>query len=290
MDLNSQIVQLRELLKLLVKCEQLTEKAEALEEAYQDDMESCARNNLPVAPKMPKKPSSPKLTAHVEVDKPAYIVMYLMGIGCLVLLLPFHIIIKKKKAEARRENERIDRENNHRKEEYDRACAEYESALAHYEKARKAFEADKNQRIQNNRDAFVRDNAYRIKELNQVKAQIDDLKGAIAQSTILADRDKTVEVVLFVLDKLESNRADSLMAALNLYDENKRKNSEFQARLMIEQTNHQIERDRQIREETNRRMEAMAFANEMRSIEKERLREQKRAADAIEEIRKMADK
>lgn len=306
MDLETTKQKLRELYHWIADLEGLKWKADEMKQSYDKDYRACDWQGLPPMPKKPSEPRKPSMTPHVEANKRAYTLLYSVPIAfllllinegmfliapvCLVLLLPIHLIIRKKKKEVMLQNQRIDEKNAQLKKEYDKACAEHEKKIEAYSKEFKQYELSKNEKIKANRENFIRDNAGRVQELEQMKAQIAQLENNIANCNILSAQDKNLRVVGFVLDKLESGRADSLMMALNMYDDNKRKNDEFQTRLMIDENNRRMERDRQMRAEAEARREAAAFASEMRSIERDRLREQKRAADELEEIRKLAEK
>lgn len=290
MDLETTKQKLRELYHWIVERETLDYEVKEMERSYDKDYRACDWQGLPPMPKKPSEPRKPSMTPHVEVNKPGYTIMYLIGIGCLILLLPFHIIIKKKKNEAIEENRRIDAKNAQLMKDYDKTRAEHAKKMEVYRKEFQEYERLKNEKIKTNRENFIRDNAGRVQQVEQMKAQIAQLANNIANSDILSDQDKNTVTVGFVLDKLESGRADSLMMALNLYDEDKRRRDEFQTRLMIDENNRRMERDRQMRAEEDARREARAFASEMQSLERERLREQKRAADELEEIRKLAEK
>ena len=112
----------------------------------------------------------------------------------------------------------------------------------------------------------------------------------IAEYDILPDSDKDSEIVDFVIKKLSTNRADSIMMALNMYDDEKRKNEEFKARLQMDAFNRRMEADERSRRDAEMQREMREHNRKMESLERDRLWEERRAADELAEIRKAAEK
>ena len=115
-------------------------------------------------------------------------------------------------------------------------------------------------------------------KINNLKKQISDMKTKIKTNTVLGEDDKTVEVVEFVIKRLESKRADSIKEALLQYDDDYRIRMENASRWFNEREDRRIARERE-EEERERRI---AYENEVKYQQKRQADELKKINDFLE--------
>ena len=99
----------------------------------------------------------------------------------------------------------------------------YDIAMEQYKEDLENYDRICDETIEKAVVEFIEKNEYRLDEIEELKKKAEDLEKQIADIKVIADKDKNLSLVTFVLDKLESYRADSLMMALNLYDAQKSK-------------------------------------------------------------------
>ena len=122
-------------------------------------------------------------------------------------------------------------------------------------------------------------------EIKEIRARIQKCESFINSSTVVRGSDKNREAVNFLLDKLETGRADSLKEALNLYTAylDKKAHDEVQMKIRA------IERQREIEDQLERDMRQLSIAIETKNQAKKQADEAKRAADELERIRKQLE-
>ena len=293
MNLQEQILQLRSLKTLLEEKENELTIIKEIQDDFDTDLEEAKQKNLPQPPTYPQCPKEfYEIPKEIEPEGGSPVALLLGPIGW-----GLNAAANKEKKRIQEMNAKIDRENAINRALYEKQMKQYEEDVRNYEYRLKQYTEDKTKVMNINIDLFMKRNAHRITERKNHEEKVKQLDIKIKESTILSNNDKNLELVRFVLDKLESSRADSLMMALNLYDDHKRKEYEFETRLKIDSDNRRWQMEQQRfenelrkREENERRMNQWAYEREMRDIQRDRLREEKRQADELEQIRKMAEK
>ncbi len=183
----------------------------------------------------------------------------------------------------------IGKEYRQKLERYIRDLKNYKSYLkkyrTDYEKYLKDCDEYEKNRLQmrdNNAQKF-RDEIERLnQEKKQALATMEQTKSRISGNSVLASSEKTLEVVGFVIDKLERRRADSVKEALNLMDEESRRRAQAMADAQWRAWEAQRARD----EQWQRDREQFWHNYNMQSAANERAAQAKRTADELERIRK----
>lgn len=174
-------------------------------------------------------------------------------------------------------------------EKYIKELKKYRSELIKYREEYKKYLDDQDE-YRNRKATLKRENAQKFKEeiegLNQkrqnAKNTLYQTKARIASNNVLASSEKTLEVVDFVIDKLERRRADSVKEALNLMDDESRRRAQAMADAQWRAWEAQRARD----EQWQRDREQFWHNYNMQTAENERVAQAKRAADELERIRK----
>lgn len=186
-------------------------------------------------------------------------------------------------------------------EKYQSQYAKYQADLAIYNEA-KANAIEKKR--QENAVTYASQIAQEKANVATMQQHLSEAVAAIHASTILAEKDKTINLVRFVLDKLETHRADSLRDALNLYDEEQKyiakleiERMQHEERMRADQFRHDLdaeqrrwENQERSRREAQQQFEQWSHNQQMQALERERLREARRASDELEQIRKAQEK
>lgn len=286
MDKDTQLQQLNELLTDLLYRECLEDQYDDLEYSFKQDMEAYSTKNLPVAPQKPKEPKMPTMPKPTDKgDGMVNPALFLVGLGVFAMAAN-----KKKKKDAEAQDKKNWDDYYARKAQYDKDYPKYCRDLEAYNKDSKEYEAAKEKKIAENIEEFKRINSSRTEEMNKILADMAVCSKRIADNKVLPDADKNSDLVEFVIKKLSTNRADSLMMALNMYDEEKRKDREFKARLEFDAFNRRMESEERSRREAEIQREQREHNRKMESLAKDRLWEERRAADELAEIRKAAEK
>lgn len=142
--------------------------------------------------------------------------------------------IKNKELEQIKQAEALDEENRAFNKE---AQLQYQKAFeplyaAALDKIRKAQPTDPNAE-------------KRRKEYELAKEELAVSQAAVKNSTILAPGDKNLETVDFLIQRLESRRADTIKEALNQMDDAQRRKAEEKARADREASRFQLQLDMQ---------------------------------------------
>lgn len=119
-------------------------------------------------------------------------------------------------------------------------------------------------------------------EIKELKLLRDAALNTIDNATVLADKDKNIYTVDFLIDVLEGKRADTLKEALNLFDASERE----RARIENEAWLNAWKEQQALEEQWQRDREQFWHNQAMLDAEKERAEQAKRAADELERIRK----
>ena len=133
------------------------------------------------------------------------------------------------------------------------------------------------------------------KEYEQAKTMLSMSQAAVMNSTILADADKNLETVDFLIKRLESRRADSVKEALNQMDEAQRRDAEKKARerreadrirlqLDMQRDMQRMERDRQAQWEMDEMQRQWRRDQQAREHQKEMEWKAQQAQWELEEI------
>ena len=312
MALDQEIALLNQLFDELKEIDQLKEAIPAQKEKSKRAVRTLIDRDLPSgkqapskpeAPKQPHKPSAPKIVNVYDKFGPDtpfrsfFVPWFLWG-----------LMRKKRNQEWQQAVDEENAKNSARHIsamcKYDEQMKVYRRQLKDYEAAMEKYEADLKAHRQNEanvaaaREQKRKDN--QVQYAAQIAAENDKvptmerrlaaLQASVKANTVLADQDKHLRLVLFVLNKLKTRRADSVMAALNLYDEDKRKNDEFNARLEYDRFMHKLDADQRKWEQQERDRKDAEFRHQQwehnmrqESINRERLSELKRVREALED-------
>lgn len=312
MSLDQEIALLKKLADDLTEINQLKEAIPTQEEESKKAIKALIDKDLPhgkkaptkpVAPRQPTKPSEPRIVTVTEKfgpDKPYrsfFVPWFFWG-----------IMRKKRNQEWQQAVDEENARNSARHVsamcKYDGQMKAYRRQVKEYEAALEKYEADVKAHQQNEKDvAAAREQKRKDNQVQyaaQIAAESDKapamerriaaLQASVKANTVLADQDKYLRLVNFVLNKLTTHRADSIMAALNLFDDDARKSAEFEARLKHDQFMRELEADQRRWEQKERdRIDAefrhQQWEHNMRqeSINRERLSELKRVREALED-------
>ena len=312
MSLDQEIALLKKLADDLTEINQLMEEIPVQKEKSQKAVKALIEKDLPhgkkaptkpEAPKQPKKPSAPRIVTVQDKfgpDKPY--------INILVPWFFWGLMRKKRNQEWQQAVDEENAKNSARHVSamcnYDEQMKVYRRQVKAYEEAMEKYEADLKAHQQNEKDVAAareqkrKDN--RVQYAAQIVAENDKtpalerrlaaVQASVKANTVLADQDKYLSLVNFVINKLTTHRADSIMAALNLFDEDKRKIAEFEARLKHDQFMRQLEADQRRWEQQERDRKDAEFRHQQwehnmrqESINRERLSELKRVREALED-------
>lgn len=285
MDLETQKKQIEDLLQLLVSQDLAVKKRREITEKYKQGLEAAPKKMLPPAPVQPNAPRKPSKPKHVEVDGMVNPVLYLFGMGLFVSFFK-----KKQKKEAEEKNRQMDAEYAERMAQYERDYAQWQKDLDAYTKAYAKWQDDVKKKTDENITKYKKDNAGIHKQVKELDEELAVLESQIAASTILSSKDKNLDVVLFVSDKLGSGRADSIMMALNMYDAEKRQEAQFRAQLQMDAFNRQMETDRRKRWEAEQERAQWSHNRQMEEYAKQTRDYERQQAKDLEEIRKAAER
>lgn len=285
MDLETQKKQIEDLLQLLVSQDRAVRKRSELIDKYEQGLEAAPKKRLPPAPFQPNAPRKPSKPKHVEVDGMVNPVLYLFGMGLFVSFFK-----KKQKKEAEEKNRQMDAEYAEKMAQYERDYAQWQKDLDAYTKAYAKWQDDVKKKTDENITKYKKDNAGVHKQVKELDEELAVLESQIAASTILSSKDKNLDVVLFVSDKLGSGRADSIMMALNMYDAEKRQEAQFRAQLQMDAFNRQMETDRRKRWEAEQERAQWSHNRQMEEYAKQTRDYERQQAKDLEEIRKAAER
>ncbi len=285
MDLETQKKQIEDLLQLLVSQDRAVRKRRELIDKYEQGLEAAPKKMLPPAPVQPNAPRKPSKPKHVEVDGMVNPVLYLFGMGLFVSFFK-----KKQKKEAEEKNRQMDAEYAEKMAQYERDYAQWQKDLDAYTKAYAKWQDDVKKKTDENITKYKKDNAGVHKQVKELDEELAVLESQIAASTILSSKDKNLDVVLFVSDKLGSGRADSIMMALNMYDAEKRQEAQFRAQLQMDAFNRQMETDRRKRWEAEQERAQWSHNRQMEEYAKQTRDYERQQAKDLEEIRKAAER
>ena len=216
MELQEQIAELRKLQTLLISKEYAESQAKIKKESYNKDIDEYTKKKLPPMPEQPKAPVLYEKPLKENTQTPTSPLTYLFGFGFYV-----NSYKKKKSKEIDRENQEIAEDNRKLRLQYEQEMKIYDIAMEQYKEDLENYDRICDETIEKAVVEFMEKNEYRLDEIDELKTEAEKLGEQIAAIKVLADKDKHLSLVTFVLDKLESYRADSLMMALNLYDAQK---------------------------------------------------------------------
>lgn len=288
MDLQTQIKELRDLLYFLAEKNTAIRKREELVSNYERGLEAAPKKNLPAAPVQPNAPRKPAQPKHVEADTKVHFKDFMLFSWYSFLIKA----VGKKKTikKAEEANAQLDKEYAEKMERYKKDYAQWEKDMKAYTDAYAKWQSDVKKKNDENIEKYKKANVNTQKEIKQLDAEIAEADKKIAASTVLSDKDKNSEVVLFLIDKLESGRADSIMMALNMYDAEKRQEAQFRAQLQMDAFNRQMEADRRKRWEAEQERAQWSHNRQMEEYARETRDYERQQAKDLEEIRKAADK
>lgn len=155
-----------------------------------------------------------------------------------------------------------------------------------YESLRRAKECDKENRAKNERMAraateklceFYSPSMKKLEaDIRVLRSEVRTLSTQIAEGILRMEEDRTIGVVSFLIDKMESGRADSMKEALLLYDEYVKEND----RRVVEEHMQYLEAwDRARKEEKEDE-----YRRIMIDLEQKRLDEARKARKEIEKL------
>ena len=289
MDLETQKKQIKDLLSLLVSQDLAVRKRRELTDKYEKGLESAPKKSLPPAPVQPNAPRKPSAPKHVVADTKVHAQEFMMGLGYVSFL--YKKLNKKKiEKEAQDENDRLDKEYAEKMAKYEKDYAKWQKDLDAYTKAYAKWQDDVKKKTDENIAKYKKDNAGVHKQVKELDEELAELEAKIAASTILSSKDKNMDVVLFVSDKLDSGRAASIMMALNMYDAEKRQEAQFRAQLQMDAFNRQMETDRRKRWEAEQERAQWSHNRQMEEYAKQTRDYERQQAKDLEEIRKAAER
>ena len=174
-------------------------------------------------------------------------------------------------------------------EKYIKELKSYKSRLVQYRDKYAKYLNELNE-YRTRKSKLAKENAEKYKkEINSLEEErkrarntLEATKNRIACNCVLAENEKTLEVVDFVIDKIERRRADNVKEALNLMDAENRRRAKEQTDRWIRNFEAQIARE----EQWQRDREQFWHNYNMQTAENERVAQAKRAADELERIRK----
>ncbi len=118
----------------------------------------------------------------------------------------------------------------------------------------------------------VQQSRYKIKLL---QVDLSNQQAKVRNMSVLAEKDKKYSTVKWLIEQIESRRADSLKEALNLYDAKCRRDGQ----IAMDRLKDQLARDQQIKEayaNFDRDMKEWEHRKTMEDLEKKKLEELRR--------------
>lgn len=286
MDLQTQLKELRHLEYLLVSKDVVIRERDKITKNYEKGLENASKTGVPTAPVQPNAPRIPTKPKHIEVDTSVNPALYFFGIGVYV-----KAALKKKKKDAEEKNQQMDAEYAEKMAKYEKDYAKWQEDLKVYTDAYAKWQVAVKKKTDGNVEKYKKENTGMLAQVKKLEAELADLEKGIAASTILSsEKDKNLDIVIFLIQKLDSGRADSIMMALNMYDMEKRQEAQHQARMQAEAFDRRMEADRRKQWEAKQEWEQWSHNRQMESYAKETRDYERQQAKDLEEIRKAADK
>lgn len=319
MSLQQEIDLLRQLKDALREVYELEQTIPKQKESTEKAIKALIDKDLPKGKKAPPKPSDPVAKPKHPKEPQMLTIEEKYGrkkppINPLIPWFFWGVVRKKTMKEWQ---QAVDEENRKRTEKYERDCLNYKEREKEYKRQvenhkremekyaadLEAYQADqakiseaKAQKRQENQKQYAQQIAQENAKVAALEQRLAEVRAAIQANPVLADQDKSMGVVSFVLEKLETRRADSVMAALNLYDDDRRKAQEFETKLRIDQMNREFEAEQRrweqqerSRREAQQQFEQWSHNMEMKNLERERLKEQRRTNEELEMLRKATE-
>ena len=287
MDFKMQKKQLEDLLSLLVRKDTVTDERRGIRDAYERGLESASKRGLPVAPTKPKEPKMPHKQKYAAVDTSLRPKDFLLG---YVSIFARKLSKKKQEKEVAETNARIDKEYAEKMAQYEKDMAKWKKDMDAYTAAYAKWEKDLKKKTDDNSDKYRQDNTHVLEQVKQLDAELADLNSQIDACKILSSKDKNLEVVLYISNKLDTGRADSVMMALNMYDMEKRQEAQFRARMEADAFDRRMEADRRKQWEAEQSMKQWNHNRQMEEYARETRNYERDQAKALEEIRKTTER
>ena len=311
MDLLQEMEQLRQLLAALQERERLSALLSKQTERSRKAIRAMVDKDLPKSMAAPHKPKSP-VHAPVAPEKPRLVVMQ----DTIKNEKPsgFWFSRKKREREQREQQELVERTNRKLIEEYNRDYAnylerekehkrqvenyeremiQYTAALEQYKNSSAHSKEAKEQKREENRKQYAAQIAQEEAKVTEMEQELTQLHALIEAASVVAASDKNIPLVRFVLDKLETRRADSVMMALNQYDAERKQAQDFETKMKIDAMNIRFEAEQRRWErqvDSQRQTDAWLRDLEKQNLARESLKEQKRTNDELERIRRAAER